>query len=304
MPPDAHQTRRKWIAAHVAFGIVAFVFGFYVTFPYDLVRQRLTAEAGDRGVYLKIGSLGPGFLGITASKVELSRKMEAAEDTPPVPLKLDSLALRPSLLPLGIAVHARLLHGSANLAVGVLGDLKVRASLDDLNLQDDNLKAFSGLSLAGKVNAQLSLDLPKTSPVKSVPPEPDLSQANGSLTLDFSDVAINGGTVAMYDLPKIVLGDLDGKLKFEKGAGTIEKFHSKSDELDLSLTGTLKLAKRIDFAEPNAVLRFKAQPDLIKRLGMIAMGLGQLKSDPEAPDYKMLRVTGFLGRPNSPDLRF
>ena len=39
-------------------------------------------------------------------------------------------------------------------------------------------------------------------------------------------------------------------------------------------------------------------------LGMIAMGLSQLKSDPEAPDYKTLRITGFLGRPNSPDLRF
>jgi type II secretion system protein N len=304
MPPKPKSTRWKWIAGYTAFALASFAFGLFVTFPYGLVRERIAAEAGNNGLYVKMAGLGPGFIGITATRVEVSRKMEGADDKPPVPLKLDSISLRPSLFPLGIAVKARLLHGSASLAVGLLGDLKLRASLEDLNLQDDNLKAFSGLSLAGHVNGQLSLDLPKTSLSKSLPPEPDLSQATGSLSLDSTDLQVNGGTVAMYDLPKIVLGDLEGRIKFEKGAGTIDRLHTKSDELDLSVAGTLKLAKRIDFSEPNVMVRFRAQPDLTKRLGMIAMGISSLKTDPEAPDYRTLRVQGFLGRPTTPDLRF
>jgi type II secretion system protein N len=302
---DPRRTAKwKQVLGYVGFAVGAFVFGLYVTFPYEVLKKRIASEAGAQGFYVKMASLGPGFFGITASRVELSRKMDAAEEKPPVPLQIDSVAIRPSLFPPGVAVRAKLLRGTASAAIGLVGDFRVRAALDDLNLQDDNLKAFSGFNLAGRVNAQLSLDLPNTSPTRSMPAEPDLSQATGSVSLDLTDAQVNGGTVGYIDLPKVAIGDVEAKIKFEKGAGTIDKLHAKSDELELLGTGTLKLARRIDFSEPNATLKFKAQPDLLKRLGMIAAGMGMLPTDPQSPDFRTLRVNGFLGRPSSPDLRF
>jgi type II secretion system protein N len=302
---DARRNAKlKQVLGYVGFAVGAFIFGLYVTFPYEVLKNRIAAEAAANGLYVKMASLGPGLLGVTASRVEVSKRMDAAEDKPPVPLLIDSVAIRPSIYPPGVAVRAKLLRGTASAAVGLLGDLKLRASVDDLNLQDDNLKAFSGINLAGRVSAQLALDLPSTSATKSAPPEPDLSQASGSVSLDLTDVQVNGGSVGYIDLPKVAVGDLDAKIKFEKGVGTIDKLHAKSDELELFGTGTLKLARRIDFSEPNATLKFKAQPDLTKRLGMIAAGLSMLPTDPQSPDFRTLRVNGYVGRPSSPDLRF
>jgi type II secretion system protein N len=304
MPPETKTQRWRRPAGYACFALASFVFGLYVTFPYDVLKRRIASDAGDNGLYVKMGSLGPGLFGITASHLEVSKKMDATEDKPPAPLQIDSVAIRPSLFPLGIAMRAKLLHGTVSAALGLVGDLKIRAALDDLSLQDDNLKAFSGVNLQGHASAQLSLDIPKTAPSKTATPEPDLSQAAGSLTLDMSDLQVNGGTIGFQDLPKVVVGDIDGKIKFEKGLGTVERLHTKSDELEVGVTGTLKLARRFDFSEPNATVRFKAQPDLLKRIGLIAAGISMLPADPQSPDFRTLRVQGFLGRPSSPDLRF
>jgi len=296
----------KKVAAYAAFCLASFGIGIYLTFPYDIVRQRITAEASAGGAYVKVASLGPGLFGITATGVELSRKMEANEDKAPTPLKVDSIAVRPSLFPLGVAVRAKLLQGTAHLGLGLVGDLKVRVNLDGLDLQSENLKAFSGLALGGKASAQLALDIPKVSPSKTAPAEPELAQANGSASLDVADLQVNGGTVTvpMYgqptpmDLPKVAVGDLDAKIKFEKGLGTLDAFHAKSNELELLISGTLKLAKRFDYSELALLLKLKAQPELTKRLGMIAAGLSMLEADKDNPDFRVAHVTGFLGRPN------
>jgi len=303
VPPEAKRARWKIVTGYVAFGVVSFLLGIYLTFPYDVLKERILAEAGGQGAYVRVGSLGPGLFGITASNLEVSRKMEANEDKPSPALRIDSVAIRPSLFPLGVAVRAKLLHGVASAAVGLSGD-KFRVAIDDLNLQDDNLKAFSGLSLAGHLSANLTLDMPMTPSTKSQPGEPDLAQASGTVSIDASGLQVNGGTIEMIDLPKVSLGELEGKIKFEKGAGTIETLKIKSDEVDVTVTGTPKLARRIDYLEPNALVKLKISPELSKRLGLIASGLAMLPADPQSPEYRTLRVQGFIGHPSSPDLRF
>ncbi|HME92465.1 MAG TPA: type II secretion system protein GspN, partial [Myxococcaceae bacterium] len=136
--------------------------------------------------------------------------------------------------------------------------------------------------------------------------EPDLSQARGRLSLKLDHVLVNGGslTLPLYgemtpvDLPKIAIGDLEAKIKFEKGLGTIEKFQGKGDDVNLLAAGTLKLAKRIDYSEANVDIKLKAEPEFTKRLGMLGSGLAMLPADKDDPGFRLAKMTGFLGRPN------
>jgi type II secretion system protein N len=300
----------RWqiIAAYVAFAVAAFLFFFYVTFPYDALRQRLKAEAAAAGWDVRIASMGPGFFGVTAHGVEVKKTVQAgapegAEEKPG--LMLQALSLRPSLFPFGMAFNADVMGGHASGAVGGLGTLSVKVELNKVDLAKGNLKDFSGLDLTGVVSGNFALTAPK-SPVGTGPKEPDFGQASGAFNLKGDQVLVNGGTITvpMYgtptpmDLPKIDFGNVDAKIDFEKGVGKIETFTAKSSDIDLSGTGTLKLARRLEYSEPNVDLRFKAEQDFVKRLGMLGAGLSMLKSDPKDPQYKAVKVGGLIGRPS------
>ncbi len=300
----------KWkiILGYASFATAAFVFFFYVTFPYEALRQRIKAEAGAAGWDVEIGDMGPGFFGISADNLELKKKQApgAAEgDAPEVGFLVDSLSLRPSVFPLGVAFKADVMGGTARGAVGGMSALSVDVELDEVNLAEGNLKAFSGLDMTGLLNGRLKLTAPITASGNG-PKEPDFGQANGELVLEGQQVVVNGGTltVPMYgtptpmDLPKIPFGNIDGLLKIEKGAGRLETLTAKSEELDLAGSGTLKLAKRLEYSEPNLELKFKVEQEFVKRLGMLGAGLGMLKSDPKDPQFKMVTMTGFIGRPS------
>ncbi len=301
----------KLVSAYAAFASFAFLFFLYVTFPYDVVRQRLVAEAGAAGYDLHVGGLGPGLLGVTATEVLVKSRTPPAEGQPERgALVVDKVALRPALLPPGLAFRASLMDGVATGSVGGLGDVKLRVNLDELDLSKGNLQAFSGLDLAGTLSGRVDLSIPKAAAPApgggKGPEEPDLGQASGEIVLDGNGVVVNGGTITvpMYgtptpmDLPRIAFGDVDGRLAFDKGAGTLEQFEARSDDLTLMGSGTLKLAKRPEFSDTNIDLRFKAEPEFMKRLGMVAAGLSMLKADPQDPSFRVAKVTGFIGRPN------
>jgi type II secretion system protein N len=102
------------------------------------------------------------------------------------------------------------------------------------------------------------------------------------------------------DMPKIVLGDLNGKVKFDKGAGTIEELKGKSTDVELAITGTMKLAKRVEYSEPNLEIRFKTDPEFVKRLGLIGGGLSMVPPDSKDPNWRLGRLSGYLNRPRFP----
>lgn len=307
----------KIALGYAAFSIAAFLFFFYITFPFDTIRQRLSSELASSGYDIDMKSLGPGLFGVTASDVEIRKKVvpiPGQEPKPAEPLLIDSIAFRPSIFPLGVAFRADALNGKVSGAVGGIGTLAVNVDLDDLDLSQGNLKGFSGLDLSGELDGHFSLTAPRSSSSAAPPPgqrggaagpgAPDFSQANGSLKLTGTGVTINGGSVPVasmggeVDLPKVILGDLDINVPVEKGLGTIEALSAKSTDVTLNGSGTLKLAKNLDYSEPNLELRFKIEEDLKKRLGAIAFGINMLPSDPKDREFKLARVTGFLARPN------
>lgn len=294
------------VFAYAGFFLVALVAAFFLTFPYDALKTRVRLEAERAGYFTRIASLGPGFFSVRAKGVELSKKVES--DPPPQPLELDSVSVGPTLFPPGLGVTTKVFGGTVTARVSGFSTIRVRIDADDLDLTRSNLKGFSGIDFAGIVDAHVDLSLPRVA-VGTEPAQPDLGQASGTITLDAKQLAINGGSMSMVipqfgpeptplDLPKIVVGDVTGRLKFEKGAGTIEKFEAKSPDLELQATGTLKLAKRLEYSEPGIEIRFKPDPEFQKRLGLIGSALSMVGPDPKDPAWRMGRLTGYLGRPN------
>lgn len=299
----------KRILAYGAFSSFALVVAFFLTFPYDALKERVRLEADTAGYLVRIGSLGPGFFSLRATDVKISAKQtNPADEKPPESLNLDSVSVGPAFFPPGVAVSASAFGGSVSAKAGGIRDISVKLEVDDVDLSKGNLKGFTGIDLAGKVDVSAALSMPRVS-VGGGPAEPDLGAATGTISLETQAVAINGGTanvvIPMYgaeptplDLPKIVFGEIKGSAKFEKGAGTIDEFRGKSPDLEVQITGTLRLAKALAYSEPNLEIRFKPDSEFQKRLGLIGSALSAVGSDPKDPNWRMGRLTGFLGKPN------
>lgn len=304
----------KRIVGYAAFALFSLVTTFFLTFPYDTLSDALKGMAQSAGYQLKIGSLGPGFFAVRASKVEIAKLKTisgTSEDTPaPVPMLIDSVSVGPSLFPPSLGVKLNLLGGDITARVSGLSaaSRRLRVDVEDLDLAKGNLKAASGIDLSGEIEAHLDVTVPFVAGAPNAPAEPDLAQASGTMNLTTKSLAINGGTanitIAQFgpdptpvDLPKILLGELSGKLKIEKGAATMEEFKSKSPDIETNISGTAKLAKRLEYSEPNMEIRLKADPEFQKRLGLLGSAFSMIGPDPKDPTWRMGRLTGYLGRP-------
>jgi len=306
MPTRQKLDRWKVIAGYVAFSVAVFVVLLYLTFPYEALGKRVSDEASNQGLSLTFSGLGAGFFGLSASSMQISKRLEAGEDSSAEPVVVRSVKIRPSLFPLALAFGGNVFGGRVRGSMGGSSDVSIRVQLDGLNAADERLKTLSGLDLAGKARGRLSLDVPKapTTPLAKTR-EPDLSQAKGSLSLNVDQLAVNGGTLKIpidgemtpMDLPRIAIGDVEAKINFQKGLGTIEKFQAKGSDVDLFATGTVKLSKRLEYSEPNVDVRMKLEPDFTKRLGIVAVGFSTLPEDKQNPGYRLAKLTGFLGKP-------
>lgn len=325
MATDTPRARWKRWLGYSAFFVVAFLLCLLITFPYDALRARLVSEAATQGYALRVGSLRPGLHGLTATDIRLSKppiplmgpgmvRMLSEGDTDALKmmgpaqlgeaLQLQSVAVSPSIFPLGVSFYADALDGSVAGSIGVVGDLSVHVLLDGLQTSAGNLKGFSGMDMEGSLDGELSLHVPRAEG-NARGPVYDFSLADGDLTLEGAGLLVKGGTITVpvygtptpVDLPRIGFGDLKAELKIEKGMGTLEQLSGKSEDLEIRGSGTLKLAKHLEFSEPAMDFKIKADPAFTKRLGLLGSGLSMLPADRQDPSFRVGRLTGFIGRP-------
>ncbi|XXF75986.1 type II secretion system protein GspN [Myxococcaceae bacterium GXIMD 01537] len=324
MSSDNKPARWKVVVGYTVFSVFALVVCLFLTFPFDTLRARLATEAARNGLALRIGSLRPGFLGITARDVQVSHPPEplsadayaalTGEDDsalgmmgPAVfgeALVIDSVTVRPSLFPLGVSFNASALGGTLKGAVGGLKDVTVKLDAQGLRMDQGNLPAFSGVELEGTVGGRLTLTLPRGTGKDA---ELDLAAADGELALDTSGLVIRGGKVSVpmmpntppvpIDLPRIAVGELVGRLDFVKGLGTVKELRLKSEDLEAHAEGTLKLGKRVAYSAPALDLRVKAETAFVKRIGLLGAGLSLMAQDPKDPNFRVGQLTGFLNKP-------
>lgn len=292
-------------SGYLAFAAFAFLGSLYLTFPYDAVGQRIQTDAAAGGLVVRIRSVGPGLAGITARGLEIARPAPPEADGPPAALMVDKVALRPSLFPLGVAVSARAFGGEIDGAVGGLTHLVINLDLSRVDPAQGNLRAATGLDLEGRLDGRLRLSIPRVEMGPGASKRAALSQSTGEVRLEGTAVILKGGTVTIplygqptpIDLPRVVIGDLEGRLIIDKGVGRLEGLRTRSDELEVVADGSLQLNDDPTYSDTNFLIKIKANPEFVKRLGLIGSGLSMLPPDPAQPDFRVAQMTGYLGRP-------
>jgi type II secretion system protein N len=321
--------RWKIVVGYVAFALLALVACFLITFPYSTLRARIATEALKQGMVVRIDTLRPGFIGVVAKGVRLSQ--------PPAPLSaetiatltsgdpdaarmlgpaevgealvLDSVFARPTLFPPGVKFEANALGGEISGTVAGLKDQYIALRLSGLD--PSTLKGLTGLDLEGRLSGSLKLTVPQGPGLGGKPGEPDLSQADGELSLEGQSLQLNGSVedvgvmskgsalALLYPkgLPRVPMGELQALIRFEKGQGTVEALRLGGDQLEIVGSGTLKLKPRLQYAEPLMDIKIRVDPDLVKELGAGGMGLSILPPDKEDPKFRAGRLSGSLGRP-------
>ncbi|MDD9946096.1 MAG: type II secretion system protein GspN [Myxococcales bacterium] len=254
---------------YVAFFCVCFIVFAYWSFPYDRLRdyavqqvaQREAAKRGKQDRYeLKIGELGPAFLfGVAASDVEYIRH-PAEEGAQPVPIRLDEVEVRPSLLGMlfdSVDVELAIEAGGGSLdgSCSVAPDLtKIDLKLADVDLGQLGLGAYLGVPVTGRATGVIDVLLPS-----------DTVESTGKIELEVERTTLGDGKAKIavpgmrdgFTLEKVNAGKLDLAINIANGTATLERLSTDGADLVLDGSGLVKLASPVGRSRLNLTLAFK-----------------------------------------------
>jgi type II secretion system protein N len=280
------RTRLLKLIGYPAFFGAAFSLMLFLTFPYDALGQLVGEQARRSGMELTFDRLGPGFFGVRARGVSVKLPKQDGQTAEPEPIYVESVSVRPSLLPPGVKVSADLFGGSLDATWGAVGNPTLTLKAKGLDLLKTNAKAAVGLDLTGKLGAVVELKLDKKDPTKTT----------GRVALMGESLLVNGGTVANYDLPKIDLGRLDAELKLENGKASVQTFRGNGADLELTVDGEVGLGQKPMMSTLKLKAKFKPSDDLLKRNSFIATGLGFAMAK-DSGGFYAADIQGMLGNP-------
>ena len=318
---SASKSERTWPrrVGYVFFFLFAFTTCFYLTFPYDRVRDFVIAqvERSMPGAELNIVSLEPAWLtGVEARGVQL--RLPPEHDTTPVASGAPARRpIRPSItLPY---VYARLgilsyLLGTNEISFeaevdgggtieGVLSDAgtesHVTAHLENVDMRRITLiRHYAGMSLGGTVTGDIDLNLADVA-----------ENTDGNIALTIVDATIGDeqfmvpipGFGAGLQLTRVALGTLQLTMPIENGAGRIQQLTSNGDDILIRGTGTVRLLRPIGMTAIDIIARAQIQPAYTLRNPAIDGALQIAASNPMVAAYRapdgafQVRLQGTLG---------
>jgi type II secretion system protein N len=290
--PKLELRQLRWVAYGLAY-LFAFVLFAYLSFPYDRLRQYLVssynaAQVGLNPDRLEIDSLSwswrfPGVvakgvrltMGTAEPKPEATTVDAAAEDgKPPPPKVLEASQIYVSLSPIALLSGARAASfGAQALGGEISGWAKDSSSARRLELQLDGvnpgavpqLAAAIGLPLSGRLSGHIAVDLP----------ENNMTKAEGTVDLAAEDLVIGDGKAkiqGMIALPELHMGAFTLKAGITAGRLKLDECVAQGRDIDLALTGGLRLRKKLEASLAELELKFsfsekyKTQNELTKTL--------------------------------------
>jgi type II secretion system protein N len=291
--PKLELRQLRWLAYGVAY-LLTFVAFAYISFPYERLRQYVVsmynaAQTGPNPDRLEIDSLSwswrfPGILArgvrlvvpLPESKPAAGITVDAsAEDVhPPVPQVLEASQVYVSFSPLALLTGARAASfGAQALGGQISGWARDSSALRRLELQLDGvnpgavpqLATAIGLPLSGRLSGHIAVDLPDN----------NLMKAEGSVDLAAEDLVLGDGKAkiqGMIALPELHMGAFTLKAGITGGRLKLDECVAQGKDVDLALTGGLRLRKRLESSLAELELKFsfsekyKGQTDLTKAL--------------------------------------
>lgn len=281
----------RWLG-YAAFSWLTFTVALIATFPSQRVKDRVVAVARDSlGMKLRVESAGLAFpLGLSLHDAFwILREPDPEEGKGAIAIHVDRLTVRPGIGLLfgkpSFSFDAKLWGGklSGTFEEGEQGR-KLHAKARGIDLEKSVLSPL-GLQIEGKLE-ELGLEFEGTEPTK----------ASGTLSLGGSDLLLRGGEVGEFELPRITLGKLEGKLALVDGKAEIETFRLDGRDLQAKAEGNLRLGRSLEQSSLQAKLSFKPSEDWWKANEMLRTGASMaLPSDSEG--FHSVQFFGSLSKP-------
>lgn len=312
-------------AAYPAFYLLCIGLFFYLTFPWDRLKDRLIAELSAQpkgflaGKRIEIDELDSYWLtGVEAKGVRLFFPPfedtttsggpfgQTAEKDKPAPkesvVEVDAVEARLQILPLiigrvRIKFYAAAYNGTIRGTVPVGGSSgPVELDLEEIDLSKASIiKDFIGVPINGIAKGNLTLAAEGGK----------FSKSNGALDLAVANVSVGDGKSKIKGqiaLPEAKLGDLTITAEAKDGVLKVTKLEANGSDLELSGDGKINVKENIGSSVADLYIRFKftdtyrTKSDLTKSLlgapGSSAPSLFEL-ADPRIKKSK--RADGFYG---------
>jgi type II secretion system protein N len=293
--------RLPWVRrllAPLAFALT-FLLMIYLTFPYDVLGQRIEHEAHGAGWDVSIGKLGPaGLLGLRARALS-AKPHDAPPGMAPLELKLDRLDLHPRLLQLflrqlAVVFAVEVFGGEGSGVVRFSSDPKapglsaLQAEVGELDLKQIPPALAGGLELAGKLG--LKCDLSSLQ---------QLEAASGKLQLTLKGATILKGTLKLaegmsFPAPKLALGELNGLVTIDRGMAKIEKGTLSGGDVEAEIDGTVKLKPLASLSLAEIHVKLRPKDAWLEANPLVKGSLGFL--GPKGPDGYTFTLSGPLSR--------
>lgn len=248
--------RKLWLRlGYVAFGGVALLLSFYLTFPAQAVGQRLAHEVQRKthgAVSLTFGEASLfRFSGVALSDVKMTVLRDAKE---PVLLDFDEVAARLEILPLFLlrpAVYARLSLGKGTIEADVTikgNSWDIGLDVEDLDFaQPPMLPKLAGIPLNGKLNVSGNVLLADPT-----------NASNGALTIDLKGASVGAGQLFGFTIPQIGLGDMKLGLEMKDGKAKVTQFDNSGGNIAFTLGGEMVLKQLFMASSIETCVTFKA----------------------------------------------
>jgi len=249
----SERTRRLGkVGGFLGFGLAVFLIAFYVTLPYGRIKDYLASQVASVGYVMEAKHAGPSLsLGMKLKDVSLVSP--SASGGKPTRILIDKATLGISLLSyLGgtkaFSLVADVFGGElgADVKIGKT-DSSAKSTGSEIDLAEIPwVKNAINLPLSGKLDLKLDVALPKQR----------FSEAKGQLSWACSGCALGDGKAKLMiagnpllaeglGLPKIRLGDFDGKVVIDKGVGHLHGVQFKSVDAEATVEGEIHLAQPI-----------------------------------------------------------
>ena len=272
----------KWVGYFFAY-VFAFIIFAYVSFPYDRLRQYVVSTYNATQVppsqnRLEIDSLSWSwrFPGLVAEGVRLVIPTppvpDAEKQPPPQYLEADQVVVSASALAL-LTGSRKASFGAHALDGEISGWARDSAAGRHLELQLDGvnpggipqLASAVGLPLAGKLDGTISVEIP----------ENNFSKAEGTVDLAAEDLVLGDGKAKIQNtiaLPELHVGAFTLKAQITGGRLKIDECTAQGRDLDLALTGNIRLRPKVENSVADMELKFsfaekyRTQSDMTKAL--------------------------------------
>ncbi|MBN4049485.1 type II secretion system protein GspN [bacterium AH-315-N03] len=242
------------------FFLFSVIFGAYLTFPYDHLRDFIVQEVERGGqTHLQITSLEPSWLtGVEAEGVTVSNVPEG--DDEPAQLVIEHVEARVSLLALmGGATEVSFdtaLEGGG-VITGVFANSEeathIEAHIERVDLaRIGPLRTSIGLPVQGVAQGDVDLTIGA-----------EAVNTEGTANLTIRNLAIGDGEAQLeieglgagLTLERMNLGTLSFRMETERGTTTIEELHADGEHAELWATGSLRLAQQVERSSMDMLFR-------------------------------------------------